>query len=82
MKMIAVILVILLTTHPALAWNSTGHKAIALIAYEQLTPAAKKQLDTLLSKHPDYSKWVEAVAPQERGRAAFVAASSCSNTSS
>jgi len=32
-------------------------------------------VDALLSKHPDYPKWVEAVAPQERARAAFLAAS-------
>lgn len=31
----------------AFAWNSVGHRIIAQIAYDQLTPAAKKQVDKL-----------------------------------
>src|SRR5687767_13920434 len=75
MKRIAVVLVFLILAHPLHAWNSTGHKAIALIAYQQLSPAARRQVDSLLSKHPDYSKWVEGVALADRGRAAFLEAS-------
>lgn len=41
-----------------LAWNSTGHRIIAQIAYDQLTPPAKQKIDTLTavmfhSKYPE-----------------------------
>ena len=45
----------------AYAWNGTGHKAIALIAYEHLTPTVKQDVDQILAKHPDYPKWVADV---------------------
>src|SRR5215831_19307801 len=60
---------------PALAWNATGHKAISLLAYQLLTPAVRQRIDGLLAKHPDYPKWVEGVPADQRGRAAFLAAS-------
>lgn len=34
---------------PVFAWNATGHKVIAEIAYENLTPTVKIQINTLLS---------------------------------
>ena len=34
---------------PAAAWGSIGHQVTALIAYDHLTPAARKQVDTLLT---------------------------------
>lgn len=39
----------------ALAWDSTGHRLIAAIAYQQLTPAARQQIDALTKTlDPDY----------------------------
>ncbi len=38
---------------PAAAWGSIGHQVTALIAYDHLTPAARKQVDTLLTADPD-----------------------------
>jgi hypothetical protein len=52
-----------------------GHKAIALIAYNQLTPAARTRVDHLLAQHPDYRKWIAGTAASDRGRAAFLMAS-------
>jgi hypothetical protein len=72
-KRIAV-LVILVLVRPAHAWNSTGHKAIALIAYQSLSPAAKQRVDSLLSKQPDYLKWVGHATAAERGRVVFMEA--------
>jgi hypothetical protein len=60
---------------PTYAWNSTGHKAISLVAYERLTPAVRRRIDGLLAKHPDYPKWIAGVPEDQRGRAAFMAAS-------
>lgn len=36
----------------ALAWGSEGHQVIATLAERQLTPAAKKQIDRILSLEP------------------------------
>jgi len=33
---------------PALAWGDLGHRVVADLAYERLTPAAKRQVDALL----------------------------------
>src|SRR5437867_4848153 len=56
------------------AWNGTGHKAIALIAYERLTAAARQRVDQVLAKHPDYPNWIAEVPAADRGRAEFLAA--------
>ncbi|OGT49040.1 MAG: hypothetical protein A3E82_01320 [Gammaproteobacteria bacterium RIFCSPHIGHO2_12_FULL_38_11] len=55
-KIIFVLLLFFLTT--AFAWNGTGHRIIAQIAYDQLTPTAKEKIDVLTryrfaSKYPD-----------------------------
>jgi hypothetical protein len=52
---------------PAQAWNATGHRVVAAIAYDRLTPAARSRVDALLHKHPDLMK----LAPRD----AFLAAS-------
>jgi len=52
---------------PAQAWNATGHRVVAAIAYDRLTPQARAQVDALLQKHPDFAAL--------SGREAFLAAS-------
>jgi hypothetical protein len=52
---------------PAQAWNATGHRVVAAIAYDHLTPAARERVDALLHKHPDLMN----LPPRE----AFLAAS-------
>jgi hypothetical protein len=62
---------------PAAAWNATGHRVIAAIAYERLTPSARARVDELLKSHPDYGAILTAGAPsdsQARARAVFLAA--------
>jgi hypothetical protein len=75
MKHIIAVVLIFLTATAAMAWNSTGHKAIAIIAYQQLTPPSRKRVDALLAQHPEYPQWTAGVAKEQRGRAAFLAAS-------
>jgi len=75
MKRLTPVLLALLIAVPSYAWNATGHKAIGLIAYGQLTPTTRTRVDELLSQHPDYPKWIEGVPASDRGRAAFLAAS-------
>ncbi len=68
---------ILYLASPASAWNATGHRIVAAIAYERLTPAARARVDELLKQHPDYASLLTADAPDNpegRARAAFLAA--------
>lgn len=59
------------------AWNATGHRLVAAIAYDRLTPKAKARVDQLIRQHPDYEKIFLRDAPADpaaRARAAFIAA--------
>ena len=73
------IFILLLSLAPvASAWNATGHRIVAAIAYDHLSTAAKQRVDALLQKHPDYPTLLTTGAPAEaqaRARAAFLAAS-------
>jgi len=63
---------------PAEAWNATGHRLIAAIAYDRLNPKARARVDALIRQHPDYEKILLRDAPTDpaaRARAAFIAAS-------
>ena len=66
----------LFLTSPAFAWNATGHRIIAAIAYDRLTPEVRARVDQLLRKHPDYSHLARNASedPAKRARAVFVAA--------
>ncbi len=44
----------LLFTGPAFAWNSLGHKVVAEIAWEQLTPTQRQQIVEILRRHPRF----------------------------
>lgn len=63
---------------PASAWNATGHRLIAAIAYDRLTPKTRARVDALIRQHPDYEKMflrdVASADPAIRARAAFIAA--------
>jgi hypothetical protein len=61
----------------AQAWNSTGHRLIAAIAYDRLTPKTRARVDALIRQHPDYEKLFLHDAPPDpaaRARAAFITA--------
>ena len=61
----------------AFGWNATGHRVIAAIAYDRLTPKTRARVDELLRKHPDYETILLKNAPGDpagRARAAFIAA--------
>jgi hypothetical protein len=79
LRLLASSLSILLSFNsPAPAWNATGHRLIAAIAYDRLTPKARARVDALIRRHPDYEKIFLRDAPADptaRARAAFIAAS-------
>lgn len=41
------VVLLMVLSHAAFAWNSVGHRVIAQIAYDQLEPQAKEQVDHL-----------------------------------
>jgi len=42
--------IILITSPQALAWGNTGHEAVAYVAWQQMTPAARARVIELLSR--------------------------------
>lgn len=42
---------------PLAAWNETGHKTVASIAYQNLKKPVRDRVDALLKQHPDYATW-------------------------
>ncbi|MEO8099007.1 MAG: S1/P1 nuclease [Acidobacteriota bacterium] len=75
---VAVVAVGLVVATPAPAWNGTGHRIIAAIAYDRLKPAARRSVDELIHRHPDYQAIFLKDAPSDparRARWAFMNAS-------
>lgn len=55
-RFLPALLLLTLPLTPSLrAWNATGHRVIAAIAYDHLTPRAKARVDELLKQHPDFA---------------------------
>lgn len=46
---------------PSFAWDAVGHMAVAYMAYQQLTPAARTRANALIALNPDYSKWQQQI---------------------
>lgn len=76
---IAMISALALGSTPALAWNSRGHMAVAAVAWDHLTPAAKARATALLKLNPYYSTWIQGVATADQDRVAFLKAATWSD---
>lgn len=63
-----------LAASPALGWNAVGHMAVAAIAYDQLTPAAKARVKELLKLNPDYATWIAEAGGNDPDKVAFMRA--------
>lgn len=50
------------------AWNSPGHRIIALIAYDQLDPAVRAKAVELLRSHPRFGQHFHSEMPREIAR--------------
>jgi hypothetical protein len=50
---------VLILNLPSFAWDAVGHMAVAYVAYQKLTPAAKARVRTLLAQNPYFKdgKW-------------------------
>ena len=51
-------LLILLFAPHAKAWNAAGHRLVAAIAWQQLSPATRIFVTDALAAHPDHDHWV------------------------
>ncbi len=69
------VLVLVLTSSSAMAWNSTGHRIIATIAWERLDNASRQAVATILRQHPDYDRWQLHAKGADPDLTAFVEAS-------
>ena len=49
----------LLLTPPVHAWNAAGHRLVASIAWEQLSPDSRIFISEALAAHPDHARWGE-----------------------
>ncbi len=58
--LLSILLVLTVAASPSYAWDGFGHMEVAYIAYQQLTPAARARVWTLLQLNPyfiDSTKW-------------------------
>ena len=55
MRLVVVLSLVLLPA-PCPAWNDLGHKVVAQIALDGLTPKARKSIQDILEKHPRYEQ--------------------------
>ncbi len=65
----------LLQPFQALAWNSTGHRLVASIAWENLGNTARTKASRLLREHPDYERWQRKAGQEDPDRIVFIEAS-------
>lgn len=65
-KLIAALLLAAMTT-PAWGWGSQGHRLVALVAMDHLTPTARKNVKALLGEETlaDIASWPDAYRPLE-----------------
>jgi len=63
-----------LLTGTASAWDGFGHMMVASIAYDGLTPVARKKAVKLIKLNPDYKVWIKGVAKAKQNKTAFVMA--------
>lgn len=56
------------------AWGNDGHMAVAAVAWNHMSPAARAHAAALLKLNPDYATMIAGAAPQDRDRIAFLRA--------
>lgn len=72
-QLVLLLLLTLAGAMPARAWNAAGHRIVAAIAWQELTPGTQQQIAMVLAAHPEHARWIK---PGEDGqaRAAFIEA--------
>lgn len=62
-KTVPILIALTLATLTANAWNSLGHRAVAELAWRQMTPAQRQAATDLLQQHPHYQNILTAEVP-------------------
>ncbi|HLO65161.1 MAG TPA: S1/P1 nuclease [Azonexus sp.] len=52
---------------PAHAWNAAGHRLVAVIAWQQLSPPARTAISAALARHPDHPHWQASTRSSDAG---------------
>jgi len=60
---------------PALAWNATGHRITAMIAWEHLDGGTRAKVAAILRHHPDFARWLARAKTADHGLVAFLESS-------
>lgn len=60
-RFVASLVLIVMLNPTAFGWGSVGHMAVAYITYQNLNPAVRTRVDTLLKLNPDYQKWISQI---------------------
>ena len=68
--LVCVVLLGVVLSGQAFAWNDRGHMTVAYIAYKQLTPATRDRVNALLKLNPKYSDWSATVDKEAPGASA------------
>jgi hypothetical protein len=61
--MMLMLVIALMLSDRALAWNDTGHMTVALIAYRRLDDAQKQKIAAILREHPHYKLYLGKTPP-------------------
>lgn len=56
----------------AAAWNKPGHKAVAAVAYLNLSTETRARVDTILRGHPDFARLSAGLKPEDPQLGLFV----------
>lgn len=60
MRRFLIALLFFAATLPAHAWNAAGHRLVAAMAWQQLSPPARAVISAALARHPDHARWLAA----------------------
>ncbi len=52
------LLLVLVLSSPAHAWNAAGHRLVAVIAWQRMDSPTRNFVQRTLSQHPDYPEWL------------------------
>ena len=73
-RITTILMVTLLSTSGAWAWDGDGHMQVAEIAWQHLTAASRVRASALLMLNPNYHSWIANVPTPKRNEVAFVMA--------
>jgi hypothetical protein len=70
----AALVVLVSATPAALAWDDFGHMEVGAVAWQRMSPKARKEAARLLALNPSHASWIVGAPPAERDRVAFMRA--------